>query len=127
MTTNDKLFMFLPKFRVQLALLQPNKTETVPFLDGYSKAPARYARATVQSGATNSSDMFWQEYMVGPLPATNATTVQPLTFPFQNAQGGKTTIHPLYSANEATNFLVWFGTEHEDISQRLFNTASNIS
>ena len=75
--------------------------------------------------ATNASQVYWQEYMVGPLPATNATVVQPLTFPFQNTQRGKTTMHPLYSPIEGTNFLTKFGTEHEDIAQRLFNTVSS--
>ncbi|EUC42223.1 hypothetical protein COCMIDRAFT_29138 [Bipolaris oryzae ATCC 44560] len=108
---------------VQLALLEPNKTETAKYLDGYGKPPGRYARATVQSGATNTTDMFWQEYMVGPLPATYATTITPLTFPFQNTHAGKTKVHPLYSStNEGTQFLMKFGAAHEDISQRLFNT-----
>lgn len=110
---------------MQVALLEPNKTETVPFIDGHSNAPRRYARATVQHGATNSSEVYWQEYMVGPLPATNATAVQPLTFPFQNTHPGITTMHKLYSLNEGTNFLVKFGTDHDDIAQRLFNTVSD--
>ncbi|CAG5184025.1 uncharacterized protein ALTATR162_LOCUS10872 [Alternaria atra] len=107
---------------VQLALLHPNKTDTLPYLDSNATAPKRYARATVQSGTTNSTEKHWQEYMIGPLPATNATPVEPLTFPFQNSQPGRTPMHPMYSPNEATNFFTRFATETEDISMQLFNT-----
>ena len=71
--------------------------------------------------------MYWQEYMVGPLPATNETRAEPLTFPFQNSNAGQTGIHRMYSKNEGTSFLLKFGTEHEDIAQRLFNTVSDMS
>lgn len=33
----------------------------------------------------------------------------------------------MYSKNEGTSFLLKFGTEHEDIAQRLFNTVSDMS
>ncbi|KAI5371250.1 hypothetical protein J4E82_010063 [Alternaria postmessia] len=109
-------------FVVQLSLLHPNKTDTLPFLDNNATAPRRYARATIQSGTTNSTEKYWQEYLVGPLPATNATAVEPLTFPFQNSQPGRTPMHPLYSPNEASSFFTRFSTEVEDISMQLFNT-----
>jgi primary-amine oxidase len=82
----------------------------------------RYARATVQTGATNSSDLYWQEYVVGPLPVTNATTVEPLTYPFHNSQPGRTALHPAYIPNDGTNFLLKFGADVEDISVALFNS-----
>jgi primary-amine oxidase len=110
--------------RYQLALLPPNKTDIVSFLDANATASKRYARATVQIGATNSSDMYWQEYMVGPLPATNGTVIEPLTYPFDNSQPGRITVHPVYIPNDGANFLTKFSADVEDISVALFNTVS---
>jgi primary-amine oxidase len=107
---------------MRVNLLQPNKTDVVPFLDSGAKAPARYARATVVSG---TEELYWQEYMVGPLPATNMTDIQPLTYPFTNSQPGKTVVNPVYSATDGAQFQEKFGLEVEDITKELFNTVSN--
>ncbi|KAF1943394.1 amine oxidase catalytic domain-containing protein [Clathrospora elynae] len=107
---------------VQLSLLLPNKTDVVPYLDSNATAPDRYARATVQLGATNSTDMYWQEYMVGPLPTTNSTHVEPLTYFFNNAQPGRTPVQPIYSPNDAVQFQLKFGSEIEDITKQLWNS-----
>ncbi|CAO2648787.1 Nn.00g097360.m01.CDS01 [Neocucurbitaria sp. VM-36] len=106
-------------FVYQITLLQPNKTDVVPFLDSDTREPARYARATVSFGAT---DLYWQEFIVGPLPATNSTKIEPLTYPFHNVHPGKTKAHPIYSANDASQFLSNFGSEVEDITKALWNS-----
>ncbi|KAA8623161.1 TynA Cu2+-containing amine oxidase [Pyrenophora tritici-repentis] len=108
---------------VQISLLHPNKTDVLPFLHGNSSAPGRYARATVQIGATNSSDGYWQEYMVGPLTAADPSTVEPLTYPFQNSEPGKTVMDTAESNNEFGMFITRFAEEHDDIWQRLFNSS----
>jgi primary-amine oxidase len=68
--------------------------------------------------------MYWHEYMVGPLPATNATIIERLTYPFHNSQPGQTAVHPVYVPNDGTNLLFKFGAEVEDISIALFNAVS---
>jgi primary-amine oxidase len=109
---------------VQLALLPSNKTDALPFIDANGTAPKRYARATVQIGATNSSNMYWQEHMVGPLPATNATIIERLTYPFHNSQPGQTAVYPVYVPDDGTNLLFKFGAGVKDISIALFNAVS---
>jgi len=109
---------------VYITLLHPNKTDVLPFLDGNASAPGRYARATVQTGATNSSSPYWQEYMVGPLTDANSSNVEPLTFPFQNKQPGRTRVDSVMSPNEFGMYLTKFAKEHDDIWQRLFNSVS---
>ncbi|KAH8704667.1 copper amine oxidase [Phaeosphaeriaceae sp. PMI808] len=108
---------------VQVTLLYPNKTDVVAFLDKNTTASlARTARATVQFGATNSTDSYWQEYAVGPLPATSLTRILPLTFPFHNEQPGKTKVHPIYSPLDAALFQAKISTELTDITMILWNT-----
>jgi primary-amine oxidase len=124
LTSYSSSMYILTKSSVQLALLPPNKTDVLLFMDNDGTALKRYARATVQLGATNSTDMYWQEYMVGPLPATNGTIVESLTYPFHNSQPGRTAVHPVYSPNDSTSFLLKLSEETEDILMALFKTAS---
>jgi hypothetical protein len=104
---------------MRVNLLHPNKTDVVPFFDSGANEPARYARATVVSG---TEELYWQEYMVGPLPATNMTTIQTLTYPFTNSQPGKTVVNAVYSATDGAQFQEKFGLEVEDITTQLWNT-----
>jgi primary-amine oxidase len=109
---------------VQITLLDPNKTDVIAFFDGVARAPPRYARATVAFGATNLTDSFWQEYMVGPLPTTNLSKLQPLTYPFHNQQPGKTKVHPVYSRVDGSAFLTKVSEEIEDVTMELWNSVS---
>lgn len=108
-----------------ISLLNANKTEIVAFLDSDAAAPARYARATVHVGATNSTDGYWQEYMVGPLPATNSTKVEPLAYPFTSSPPGQTKVHPIYSAEDGAGFLTKMSAALEDITMKLWNGVSH--
>ena len=108
--------------RYQITVLNPNKTDVLPYLDSDAKEPARYARATVAFGAT---DLYWQEFLVGPLPVTNSTKIEPLTYPFHNEQPGITDVHPVYSPTDAVQFQTTFGLEIENITKELWNSVSN--
>ncbi|KAF2821363.1 amine oxidase catalytic domain-containing protein [Ophiobolus disseminans] len=107
---------------VRITLLSLNKTNVIDFLESGTKAPPRYARVTIQHGATNSTDMFRQEYAVGPLPATNSTSIAPLQYPFNNIQAGKTKVHPVYSPSDGASFLTKLSAEFEDITKELWNS-----
>jgi primary-amine oxidase len=78
-------------------------------------------------GATNSAGLWWQEYVVGPLPATNATKVKVLTYPFNNQQAGKTNVHPVYSPNDGALFQTKLSSDVEDITKQLWNSVSRPS
>ncbi|KAF7315690.1 Amine oxidase [Mycena indigotica] len=53
-------------------LVQPNKTDALAFLDHNEPAPPRYALARIAFGATQHP--YLQDFIVGPLPITNAST-----------------------------------------------------
>jgi primary-amine oxidase len=78
-------------------------------------------------GATNSTDLWWQEYVVGPLPATNSTIVESLTYPFNNLQEGKTNVHPVYSTNDGALFQTKLSSDLEVITKQLWNSVSRSS
>ena len=59
-------------------LLHPNKTDVLPYLADTKPAPARYARAMLMF--RSAMEPYMQEWMVGPLPISNQTKAQPLTF-----------------------------------------------
>ncbi|KAF2105655.1 copper amine oxidase [Lophiotrema nucula] len=105
---------------VQIDVLQPNKTDVSSFLGGFKEKPARHARATVAFGAPDIP--YYQEYMIGPLSAANSSRVQPLTYPFNSNNPGKTNIAPLFIGQDAGPFVVKFSSEIEDITKYLWNT-----
>lgn len=91
----------------------------LPFLSGDVGEPKRYARATVQFGSFE--EPYLQEYMIGPLPATNATAVQPLSFPFNNNPPGKSRIASILTLDPSP-FLLQLSSDIEDITRELWNT-----
>lgn len=107
----------------QIELLQPNKTNALPFIDQARDEPKRYARATIVFAATE--EPYYQEYIVGPLPATNATAVKPLTYPFNNQDPGKTKVNAFYlQGPDVGLFVQRFASDIEDITQEIWNTVS---
>ncbi|KAF2646794.1 amine oxidase catalytic domain-containing protein [Massarina eburnea CBS 473.64] len=104
---------------LQIDLLQPNKSDVLPFLDSYAGAPKRYARATVQYGSFE--EPYLQEYVIGPLPATNATAVMSLQFPFNNDKPGRTRLPSIFAA-DVESFLEQLSSDVEDITRAIWNT-----
>ncbi|KAK6371693.1 hypothetical protein LTS17_008516 [Exophiala oligosperma] len=102
---------------VQVETLQPNKSDALPYLNGEGPKPARYARATLQFQAT--MEPYIREYMVGPLPVSNETTIQTLDYPYNKGAG----YQRIYNAdNDAYNqFLVNISASVEDILMKMFN------
>jgi primary-amine oxidase len=75
-------------------------------------------------GATNSTDSYWQEYMVGPLPATNASDVVPLTYPFNNLHPGQTKVHPIFSSTDGGLAVTSLSAQAENVTKAIWNTVS---
>lgn len=59
---------------MSLNALPPNKTVALAYLDGIGAQPPRYAQATLRFHCS------LQEWMIGPLPISNATTATRLDF-----------------------------------------------
>ena len=102
-------------------LMQPNKTDVLPYLAGQGPAPDRYAHVLLDNRATVNPT--YQDILVGPLPINNKTTKwQPLTYPFTKKSGGK--IRNLDADGDVTlyeNWLFPISNEIADIQRELWN------
>lgn len=68
--------------------MQPNKSDALSYMDGSGSAPARYAHAVISHQA--DEEPYYQDILVGPLPAANGTTTwEPLEYPFTRKTGGR--------------------------------------
>ncbi|OAG04417.1 membrane copper amine oxidase [Paraphaeosphaeria sporulosa] len=103
-----------------ITLLQPNKSIALSFIDGNDEEPSRFARATVLF--TSQEGPFRQEYLVGPLPATNATPIVPLTYPFNNEQPGKSRSPYLYAVNTTSDWIASLSNEIANITNQIWNS-----
>ena len=59
-------------------LLRPNKSDVVAYLDHEGPIPQRWAR--LSNLETKGDEAFIVEYMVGPIPPSNATEILPLNY-----------------------------------------------
>ncbi|KAL4749209.1 hypothetical protein BDW72DRAFT_195030 [Aspergillus terricola var. indicus] len=76
-----------------IELNRPNKSETIPYLDGSEPAPTRYAHVRLNNRAT--IDPYFADILVGPLPVCNATKWEPLEFPYtRKTQGQVRNVEP---------------------------------
>ncbi|KAJ4399033.1 hypothetical protein N0V91_009729 [Didymella pomorum] len=71
-----------------------NKTDVLPYLDGNATAPPQYARAIIFEGGKEVPDS--QEYMIGPLPVTESTTVRKLDYLYNGGSGGSVPYNSRY-------------------------------
>ncbi|KAL5003358.1 copper amine oxidase [Aspergillus recurvatus] len=76
-----------------IELNRPNKSETIPYLDGSGPAPTRYAHVRLNNRAT--VDPYFADILVGPLPVGNVTTWEPIEFPYnRKTQGHVRNVEP---------------------------------
>ena len=80
--------------RFWIDTLPLNKTDVLPYLDGNATAPLQYARAIIFEGGKEDPDS--QEYMIGPLPVTEITTVQKLDYLYNGGSGGSVPYNSRY-------------------------------
>ncbi|KAH7394285.1 putative copper amine oxidase [Pyrenochaeta sp. MPI-SDFR-AT-0127] len=104
-----------------IELLPPNKTSALPYISGKGPEPLRYARArlTIRSVA----EPYVQDFMVGPLPVSNQTTIQPLDFLYNKGQGK---IRMYDAESEQTN--AWdkaIGESVAGVTKALWNATLN--
>jgi primary-amine oxidase len=92
------------------------------FIDGNEEEPSRFARATVLF--LSPEGPYRQEYIVGPLPATNSTPVVPLTFPFNNEQPGKTRSTYIYAVDSTDEWIAALSDEIANITTQIWNSVS---
>lgn len=74
--------------RLLIEALLPNKTKALSYIDGCSRPPAKYAHVVLDVRAT--TEPYYQDITVGPLPVDNTTTTwAPLTYPYTKKNSGK--------------------------------------
>ena len=106
---------------ITVELLQPNKSDALPYLDSYAPAPARYAKATLQFGAT--AEPYIQEYMVGPLPVVaGKTSYAELSYIYTSGSGRSRVYNADAASVQAFNLKVGAGIA--DITRDLLNGVS---
>ena len=66
----------------QIEVLRPNKTDATAYLDGSGARLGRHARVSIVHTKDNRTRFI--EYMVGPLPPSNLTTISVLTYPHKH-------------------------------------------
>ncbi|KAL4785483.1 copper amine oxidase [Aspergillus varians] len=102
-----------------IELNRPNKTETIPYLEGNGPVPSRYAHVRLNNRAT--VDAHFADILVGPLPMSNVSSWEPLEFPYtRKTQGQVRNVEPdgqtIYS-----EFLFKISASVADITLDLWN------
>lgn len=103
-----------------------NKTDILPYIDGDAEAPPKYARVVIFEGGKEVPGS--QEYMVGPLPVSEETTVEPLDYIYNGGSGGFVPFNARYhdgaKSAAAEPLVVEIMTNISDITQALFQGAA---
>ena len=101
--------------------MPPKKADALSYLASRSAAPARYARAVVQFGAT--LEPYIQEFQVGPLPVANGSTIlAPLDFVYNKGKGYQRVCDA--DAEALAAFTSEIGAGVADITKPLLNGVS---
>lgn len=74
--------------------LPMNKTDVMPYLNGSVTTPPKYARAIIFEGGKEFPDS--QEYMIGPLPVTEKTSIQKLDYLYNGGSGSSVPFNSRY-------------------------------
>ncbi|KAF7557226.1 hypothetical protein G7Z17_g765 [Cylindrodendrum hubeiense] len=98
-------------------LLQPNKTDAAPYLDGFGEVPDRYAKVTIAFSATE--EPYIEDYIVGPLPISNETSIEPLNWPCSKGHSRQRNYLP--SLDVYKDYLATVSISIEDILLLMFN------
>jgi primary-amine oxidase len=103
-----------------IELLQPNKTDSISFLDLGEQPPRRFARVTIRMNLID--DRIFQDYMVGPLPINQETVIKPLTHVYNS--GRSWTSMGIYGSdmNALQTWLDSISHEIHDIITGLFDS-----
>lgn len=106
----------------QIEVLRPNKSDVLEYYDENGSQPGRYARVSVVRYKSATAKLV--DYMVGPLPLSSTTAVQPLTWSYKS---GRNWIKTLIA--DPMLLYLWIanvGHGMEDITQDLLGAKVNL-
>lgn len=69
--------------------LRPNKTDALGYLDRDGHKPKRFAQATINHATSEEAEI--REYMIGPLPLSPETKIEPLSFIYNSGRSSTKT------------------------------------
>ena len=107
----------------QIEVLRPNKSDAVSYLDGSGARPDRHARVSIVHTKDNQTRFI--EYMVGPLPPSNLTTISVLAYPHKH-QVRSSIDSPI---TDIFAFFAWarmVGESVADVTQDLLGAVVNV-
>ncbi|KAL1954010.1 hypothetical protein VTO42DRAFT_1831 [Malbranchea cinnamomea] len=105
--------------------LPTNKSDALSYIDGDGPVPAKYARVVIFEGGRDEPRS--QEYMVGPLPVSEDTTIEPLDYIYNGGMGGAVPFDGRHfdriRERAAEPLIVSIMTEISDITAAVFQGA----
>lgn len=117
-TANAHLFGGSEDEPLQIAYLEairPNKSDVTAYLTREGDEPLRWAKAVVPQIIDGYS--YLNYFAIGPLPVSEGTTIQPLTWPFKDGRYGIRS--PLVSFEEISRFAMTTAKNASDITLEL--------
>lgn len=105
-----------------IEVVHPNKEDALNFMAGISEhPPPRYARIAIHHGT--SQEVYWDEYLLGPLPVSNETKIKPVEYRHRADLEHARNLVP-----DAASFKEWpysIAQEVSDITQDLLQATIN--
>lgn len=108
-------------FIATLETLQPNKTQSLPYLYEEQARPERWAKAVLSHYTDDVPQLSY--YAIGPLPVSEATKVEPLTYPFSD--GRNTVLNQMADFLSAGEFAMRLAENVSDITTELLGAKVN--
>ncbi|GAD97759.1 hypothetical protein PVAR5_6439 [Paecilomyces variotii No. 5] len=105
-----------------MEVVRPNKEDALNFMAGISEhPPPRYARIAIHHGT--SQEVYWDEYLIGPLPVSNETNIKPMEYRHRADLE-----HARNLVSDAISFKEWpysIAQEVSDITQDILQATIN--
>jgi primary-amine oxidase len=102
-------------YRLLVELLLPNKTDALAYLEGKAPPPPRFAHAILDIRTTKTA--YIQDFVVGPLPISPRTTVNPLNYPYNHGGRVKNT---MVKGDTSGDWLTQVAVNMSDITMKLW-------
>lgn len=102
--------------------LRPNKTDALKYLDHDGIEPRRFALANIHHGVSDQAEI--QTYMVGPLPISPETKMEPLTYMYNSGRSST-----VYTDGNPEGLVTWadeVATAIEDIALDLLGCRPSV-
>lgn len=101
-------------------LAVPNKTESLSYLDGNNTSPDRFAVASIMFNA--DVQPYLEDWIVGPLPISNASTAQP--YSFRSTKGSSRVRNRDADADKVSEFVKTITDPMDDVVEYLLGAKS---